>query len=99
MCHLNICMLVPYITKQDIIQKFNRDVELSYYMYIEIALQFLTHKDLILIQAATMAMLYNPACCCLINGTVHIPPMKENYQPPEHLKDFISVSLKEYYGS
>ena len=25
-CHLNICMLVPYITKQDIIQKFNRDV-------------------------------------------------------------------------
>ena len=25
-CHLNICMLVPYITKQEIIQKFNRDV-------------------------------------------------------------------------
>ena len=25
-CHLNICMLVPYIMKQDIIQKFNKDV-------------------------------------------------------------------------
>ena len=25
-CHLNVCMLVHYITKQDIIQKFNRDV-------------------------------------------------------------------------
>ena len=25
-CHLNISMLVPYITKEDIIQKFNRDV-------------------------------------------------------------------------
>ena len=24
--HFNICMLVPYITKQDIIQKFNRNV-------------------------------------------------------------------------
>ena len=67
-------------------------------IYIETGLQFLTHKDLILIQAATMAMLYNPACCCLINGTVCIPPMKENYQPPEHLKDFISVSLKEVWN-
>ena len=43
-------------------------------------------------------MLCNPACCCLINGTVCIPPMKENYQPPEHLKDFISVSLKEVWN-
>ena len=25
-CHLNICMLVPYITKEDIIQKLNRNV-------------------------------------------------------------------------
>ena len=25
-CHLNICMFVPYITKQDIIQNLNRDV-------------------------------------------------------------------------
>ena len=45
-----------------------------------------------------MAMLYNPACCYLIKGTVHIPLMKENYQPPEHLKDFISVSLKEVWN-
>ena len=45
-----------------------------------------------------MAMFYNPACCCLINGTVCIPPMKENYQLPEHLKDFISVSLKEVWN-
>ena len=58
-------------------------------------LQFLTHKDLILIQAATMAMLYNPSCCYLINGTVHIRSLKENYQPPEHLKDFTCVSLRE----
>ena len=27
-CHLNICMLVPCITKQDITHKFNRDVVL-----------------------------------------------------------------------
>ena len=45
-----------------------------------------------------MAMFYNPACCCLINGTVCIPPLKGNYQLPEHLKDFISVSWKEVWN-
>ena len=44
-----------------------------------------------------MAMFYNPACC-LINRTVCIPPLKENYQLPKHLKDFISVSLKEVWN-
>ena len=43
-------------------------------------------------------MLYNPACCCLINGTVHIPPMKENYQPPKHAKNTLSETLKEAWN-
>ena len=45
------------------------------------------------------AMMYNPACYCLLNGTVHIQPLKEeNYQPPEHLKSFIPESMKEVWG-
>ena len=45
------------------------------------------------------AMMYNPACYCLLNGTVCIQPLKEeNYQPPEHLKSFIPESMKEVWG-
>ena len=44
-------------------------------------------------------VMYNPACYCLLNGTVHIQPLKEkNYQPPEHLKSFIPESMKEVWG-
>ena len=44
------------------------------------------------------AMMYNPACYCLLNGTVCIQPLKENYQPPECLKSFIPESMKEVWG-
>ena len=44
------------------------------------------------------AMMYIPACYCLLNGTVCIQPLKENYQPPEHLQSFIPESMKEVWG-
>ena len=45
-----------------------------------------------------MVMLYNPACYCLVNGTVCIPPLEETYQLPEHLKNFLSENLKEVWN-
>ena len=44
------------------------------------------------------AMMYNSACYCLLNETVCIQPLEENYQPPEHLKSFIPESMKEVWG-
>ena len=45
-----------------------------------------------------VAMMYTPACYCLLNGIVCIQALKENYQPPEHLKSFIPESMKEVWG-
>ena len=42
-----------------------------------------------------MAMLHNPAHYCIVNGTVPNKPLKEDFQPPEYLKDRLPSDVKQ----